>query len=907
MDGQDKQQALELKVFLENTDLTRIIGQAHIPETSSTASLTRQRISNSRGDLCLSLSTVNETFTVTGLIDGRFPVAFSLRPGTRSHENLLRFLHNELRLQNAASQKPGETRLLLTEEVLPEPRQDKAKSLIDYIRSKLGEGTVVPASTAPELYERDFQLCTPDCRARQQQNSLRLKHRISVARTADETVQSDLRRFRLFNGNPKPTSLSGRISLEINELPASEAALQTPALSEEGTISISPRPCDHQAMAAIKESFTDYEFLKNTIHQLKKSGYQGSISRLLFEYSARNQRKRARLSRYYHLARAEMNQVKLFESNQAAWDTLNAIENIGIGEVVLISPEGPHAVAGGLAQVISGLMGSLSARGLPVTLISPIYEEANGNKHRNAETLLGHGVRINGKNCPIEKLRDIEVPLGPTLDPGTTDWKQWPVTLRVGVYEARHGLSRIIFLRHNYYGSRLYQQCYADEQLKRAIFLSRGALEVILNPAFGINAQTIISNDWHAGLAAIFAKTDPRYAASPRFKAARSIHIIHNGGADYQGRLPAVEFDQELFPVLNLSGEHYFDLRDPASDKCLNFTAAAARHATGGVITVSKPYAAQLLSDDGSEGLGSVFRYRQPVLFGISNGVDLDSLRRLYWSVGEKARETISAPALYPFKYSRRKFLKFLPDYKKAAKAVVQRRFGLAEDPTAILMSFVSRVAEQKGIQLFTDNVWDEECCALESVLRRHPNVQVFIGGPPVEGDQAANRLRHVCWELGQRYPGRISSRFDFLPHREALEVTLGSDFFLMPSRFEPGGITQLEALAAGTLVIARNVGGIAATLECYDESSNRGNSFLFSDYASYALRDTISYAMWIIGNPEKRSLLSSNAALARHDWNDRAPEYCALFQHISGILQAENSYSHLRKKSQIVDSLRPC
>ena len=905
MDAQEKQQALELKVFLEDTDLTRIIGQAHIPRGSSSAQVAHHRISNSRGDLCLSLSTLSETVTVTGLIDGRFPVAFSLKPGTLSHDNLLRFLHEELSTSCSSSSKGEGTRVIVSNEDLPALQQDQSTALINYLKSKIGGSSSAPSS-APELYERDFQLCTPDCRTRQHQNRLRLKHKISVARTAGEPPAEEPRTFRLFNGNPQPASLSGRLSLEINELPVSDALQKKPLLLDNETISLSPSPCDKQAMVAIRESFGDYEFLKNTIHQLKKSGYRGSISRLLFEYSSRNQRKRARISRYYHLARAEMNQVKLFESNQAAWDTLNAIENIGIGEVVLISPEGPHAVAGGLAQVISGLMGSLSAKGLPVTLISPIYEEANGNKHRNAETLLGHGVRLNGKNIPIQKLGEIDVDLGPTLEPLSSSWKQWPVTLRVSVYEARHGLCRALFLRHHYYGSRLYQQCYADEQLKRAIFLSRGALEVILNPHFGIHAHTIISNDWHAGLASIFAKTDPRYAGSPRINSARTIHIIHNGGSDYQGRLPVVEFEQELFPVLNLSGEHFFDLKDPMTDKCFNFTAAAARHATGGVITVSKPYAAQLLSDDASEGLAGVFRYRQPVLFGISNGVDLDSLRRLYWSVGEKARESVNSPALYPFKFSRRKFLKFLPDYKKAAKAVVQRRFGLSENPDAILISFVSRVAEQKGIQLFTDSVWDEQCCALESVLQRHPNVQIFVGGPPVEGDLAANRLRHVCWELGQRYPGRISSRFDFLPHREALEVTLGSDFFMMPSRFEPGGITQLEALAAGTLVVARNVGGIAATLECYQEASNQGNSFLFSDYASYALRDTISYAMWIIGNPEKRAILMSNAARARHDWNDRAPEYCALFQHISGILSPENSYSHLRKKSQIVDSLRP-
>ena len=113
------------------------------------------------------------------------------------------------------------------------------------------------------------------------------------------------------------------------------------------------------------------------------------------------------------------------------------------------------------------------------------------------------------------------------------------------------------------------------------------------------------------------------------------------------------------------------------------------------------------------------------------------------------------------------------------------------------------------------------------------------------------------------------------------LEIIFGSDLFLMPSRFEPGGITQLEALAAGTLVVGRNVGGISATIENANAEKGTGTGFLCNDYSCTGFRDTLLWALSTLKDEELRVKLIGNARAADHDWAERVPKYRALFQHI--------------------------
>jgi starch synthase len=235
----------------------------------------------------------------------------------------------------------------------------------------------------------------------------------------------------------------------------------------------------------------------------------------------------------------------------------------------------------------------------------------------------------------------------------------------------------------------------------------------------------------------------------------------------------------------------------------------------------------------------------------------------------------------------------------------VQKQYGLFADAEATLVAFVGRLAEQKGIQLLSARC-SSGVSVLEELLTRYPGVQVFIGGPPTQGDPTYIALMVEIQRLGILFPGRIAGVSDFIEHRGALEITKAADLFLMPSRYEPGGITQLEALAAGTLVVARNVGGIAATLVDFTSATQSGNSFLFDDYTPDALFRAIGRGVDVVSDDSKRMRLIERAAQAENDWSDRVPKYVALLQFISGALSRRQGFSHLAKRDDALRSIRP-
>lgn len=660
---------------------------------------------------------------------------------------------------------------------------------------------------------------------------------------------------------------------------------------------------------ALLHSLSDFEGFVQLVDDHRED-HDGALERALYELTRDNSDLRNLVSDYYSssVLRSAAHSRELGRNRYAA--VLRLLQNLGIGEVVLVSPEGPHAVAGGIAQVIVGLMDSLSRNGLGVTLITPLYEESQGNKHKNAESVVSEGVRLNGEIVPLQPVGSVKIAFGPTYRSGTKIVATAPKVVTSTVYLAQSGRTRIFFVRHKRYADRLYGAGSSDELFRKAIFLSRGALEIICDRRFNIAPGTLVTNDWCTALVPALAQTDKRYVENEQLKSTRVLHIIHNCGFEYQGRLFVNQQGEDLFPLLGIESEHFFKLADPNCCDYLNLTAAAINHSREALLTVSRPYAEQLLCDGGADGLQQLLWNRRNALFGISNGVDLAGLRRKLYQIAEDARSSLGLPPLIRGKVSDRKVLSRLFELKAAAKHRVQGRVGLAQNSDSILISFVGRLAEQKGLSLLTDvvapSVNGKRLSTLEAVLDCDQRVQIFIGGPPSMGYAAVEQLRELVECLSAAYPGRVSAVFDFIKHEEALEITGASDLFLMPSRYEPGGITQLEALAAGTLVIARNVGGISATLKDFTSDPNEGCSFLFQDYSAEALRSATVRAVATISNSKYRKLLVKRAALAENDWDNRLPQYLALFQQMAGILQPNTGYPHLDLKRKIIQQIRP-
>ena len=654
----------------------------------------------------------------------------------------------------------------------------------------------------------------------------------------------------------------------------------------------------------VLEAAGDFTTFLRTLRVQSAANKARGTGKWLYELASSNAEFCSKLAEYYKTAIEEEKTAKSPYRRRRLREFLSILDNIGIGEVVFISTEGPHAIGGGLAQVITGLLDALHDSGVPATLITPMYENAQGRMHGSAEELIKNGIPFQGRNLELSEVGRVPIEMGPTYVSGSSQLKEPAQIAYAKVYCATLGSTRIFMLRHKRYARALYESAMSDELLRQSLFLSRGAINLAADPRFEIEPHVMISNDWHTALVPSLLAADRRYFSNPRLSSVETVHFLHNCGEAYQGRFFANQFGADLWPLFELDSEHYIGLSDPNDPGHLNMTAAAIRHTKRALIAVSRPYAEELCTLRGGEGLHELFKAKADRLFGVSNGIDSDTIRKVVCGLVENARQLFDENPQTEKKlqrYGKRE----LPAYKKLLKRAVQNQYGLDEAEDAVMISLIGRLTEQKGISLLVDSPLGNECSFLETVLSEYNKVQFVIAGPAAKNDKVSRQLLCLLSALEDKYPGRISAVPEFVSHAQALEITAASDLFLMPSRYEPGGITQLEALVAGTIVVGRNVGGIAATLINYSAESG-GNAFLFSDYSSEALYRTLVRAMDVLRNKKNRRELIQTATSVDNDWQKRLPFYLAILQHATGVLVEQKEYPHLGHRKRLLDSTRP-
>ena len=250
------------------------------------------------------------------------------------------------------------------------------------------------------------------------------------------------------------------------------------------------------------------------------------------------------------------------------------------------------------------------------------------------------------------------------------------------------------------------------------------------------------------------------------------------------------------------------------------------------------------MTDYYGEGLEGILTARAADVSGIVNGIDKDVFNP-------------RSDALIPARYDR-----LHRKGKARCKAALQAKMGLDPDPDVPIFAMVTRMTEQKGFDLVA--------CVLDELMGREDMQFMLLGS----GDE---RFENFMRAAEYRYKGRVCA---YIGYNEELAhlVYAGSDFYLMPSRFEPCGLSQMIAMRYGSIPIVRETGGLRDTVLPYNQFTGEGTGFSFANYDAWEMRDAIRTALGCYQNKETMNRLISNAMRADFGFELSAEEYARLY-----------------------------
>jgi starch synthase len=364
------------------------------------------------------------------------------------------------------------------------------------------------------------------------------------------------------------------------------------------------------------------------------------------------------------------------------------------------------------------------------------------------------------------------------------------------------------------------------DNAERFGFFDKAVLKIL--ETLNLNIDVLHLNDWQTGLIPLFVKD----AKLPY----KTLYTIHN--LAYQGN-----FDKEVLNSLHID-EKYFTMDGIEFYGKVSFMKAGIVFADK-ISTVSPTYAKEILTPEFGERMEGILNTRKKDLVGILNGIDYE-----IWNPKE---DTL----IY------QKFDSETIQNKKENKYAFAKEFGLAQE-NAPLFGMVSRIASQKGLDILSES--------LKEVLKEDVNVAILgTGEKPLE-----EKLK----VLSDLYPEKFKL---FLTFDEALahKIYASSDFFLMPSKYEPCGLGQMIALRYGTLPIVHEVGGLKDTVDNYSEITGCGNGFSFEEYSSDALTETIKRAISIFKNSNLMLQLIRVGMSCNFSWEQSAKKYLELYKEL--------------------------
>lgn len=399
-----------------------------------------------------------------------------------------------------------------------------------------------------------------------------------------------------------------------------------------------------------------------------------------------------------------------------------------------------------------------------------------------------------------------------------------------GIFKLEHDGVTWYFLDNEYYFGRDGYYGYGDEA-ERFTFFCRALIEVL--PVIDFKPDIIHCNDWQTGIVSLLLRAN--YMMLDFYKDIKTVFTIHN--LKYQGVFPK----EVLGELLGISWEYYHPDGIEFFDK-VNFLKAGIVYSDI-ITTVSKTYAEEIKTDFFGENLNNVLNKRADSLYGILNGIDM------------KANDPQTDDRI---------FAHFSADNlegKLNNKHMLQKTLGLAERIDIPIISIISRLVDQKGFDLI-DYVMDE-------ILQM--DIQfIVLGAGEYRYEQMFNYYQG-------KYPGKLSVnlKYDAIL---AQRIYAGSDMFLMPSLFEPCGLSQMFSLRYGTIPIVRETGGLKDTIRQYDDVTHEGNGFTFTRYNAHDMLYAIKEAVHFYYHRSTWARLVKNGMKTDFSWEKSAKEYIKLY-----------------------------
>ena len=474
----------------------------------------------------------------------------------------------------------------------------------------------------------------------------------------------------------------------------------------------------------------------------------------------------------------------------------------------------PFVKIGGLADVIGTLPKRLAGLGCEVRVVIPYYRRIRANLSRL-------GMK------PATLPREIDICI---------DW----LPVKGGIKEIEFNDIKVYFLSNDEYFGRRYiystpKGDYEDNDLRFG-FLSLGSLEIA--KALDFKPDIIHCHDWQTALLPICLRWRKHLRGDPFFKDTRVVFTIHN--ISYQGQyernvldkfgLPEFLFTSqglELYGKANLlkGGIIYSDL----------------------VTTVSPTYAAELKKREFGYGLDAVLKWisrDRDNLLGILNGIDYEE-----WDPEKDGSifESYGAASI---------------DNKTGNKVRLKEELGLKPDGDKPLLGVVSKLTEQKGIDLFLESI--------QQILDL--GYQVAVVGAGVD------KYELMLGKAMKRWKGNLSVTVAVNNDELERRVYAGSDMFLMPSRFEPCGLGQIIALRYGAIPVVRGTGGLIDTVRDYTEDREAGNGFVFYEFSKVSMLDALLRAIAVYEDKEQWRELMSRGMKEDFSWKSSGKKYLKVY-----------------------------